>query len=172
MGRSKYTQHNQPGNITAIKLNQRKRWHNGSISHPGKIELAIIHIVQCHYILWSFPWWAIFTWCWTSYITGEPESIRKNRGLHLAVLTYCVFEEVPFFWFSPQLRSSSANFHENRMICAQKIKIFKYQIKPLEFSPNIQYFSPVMLTKIISGGQTGADRCRGLLLAVLLWNDG
>lgn len=50
-----------------------------------------------YYIAWSRPFQTVNPKVKVSYITGEPESIRKNRGLHLAVLTYCVFEEVPFF---------------------------------------------------------------------------
>jgi len=45
------------------------------------------------------------------------------------------------------------------MICAQKIKILKCQIKPLEFSPNIQYFFPLCSPKsyqAVKQGQTDA----------------
>jgi len=52
--------------------------------------------------------------------------------------------------------SSSANFHENLMICAnQKMKIFKYQIKSLELSPKIQYFSPLFSKKSYQAAKPG-----------------
>ena len=82
-----------------------------------------------------------------SYIIVAPEFFQKNRSLHLAAFTCWVSQKLLFFLFSPLLRSSSANFHENRMICAQKIKIFKYQIRPLEFPQNIQYFLPLCSKK-------------------------
>ena len=54
------------------------------------------------------------------------------------------------------------------MICAQKIKILKCQIKPLEFSPNIQYFSPLCSPKSYQAakqGQTdvGVDQLNAIL---------
>jgi len=41
------------------------------------------------------------------------------------------------------------------MICAQKIKTLKCQIKPLEFSPNIQYFSHYAHQKLYQAVKQG-----------------
>ena len=62
---------------------------------------------------------------------------RKTEGYILQPYPVACLKSCSFFdsnlGFVPH-----SNFHKNRMMCAQEVKIFKYQIKPLEFPQNIQ----------------------------------
>ena len=54
--------------ISPTYLRQLPGWHMSHISHPSKIEFAILLIVQCHYIWWSRPFQAVNPKVMFSYI--------------------------------------------------------------------------------------------------------
>ena len=56
------------------------------ISHPSKIEFAILLIVQYHYIWWSYPFQIVNSKVNNTYICVEFQNLLKKSGLHLPAL--------------------------------------------------------------------------------------
>ena len=57
-----------------------------SVSHPDKIEFAILLIITCHYILWSSPFKIVNSNVKFSYINHLFDFPGKNANLRLPLL--------------------------------------------------------------------------------------
>ena len=64
--------------ITPTYLRQLPGCDMSHISHPSKIEIAILLIVQYHYILWSRPFQAVNPKVMLSYINLESQYFQKK----------------------------------------------------------------------------------------------